>query len=351
MEKILYFAPNLMIRFGAEFLAAMGCEKHFAMQTANHLVGADLAGVASHGIFRLTQYMQQANDAILNTSGKVTLQKSEGGADVVDGGNNLGIVAMDTAISLATECAKNSGVGIMAARNLAHTGRIGAFAEKAANQGCLAIILGGGSRHDYPQVAPYGGAKGMLPTNPYAFAIPAGNTGPVVLDFATSAGAGGKIYAAKAAKQNLPEGLLIDKSGNSSIDPDDYFNGGAILPMAGPKGYGMALIAELLGNAIYGQSMSGMNWICIAIDLSNYRAADQYKKAAKECLDDLRNTPPAPNFEQVEIPGERERTLAEKYKEIGIPLPFETVKELQKSAQYLDIETDFLNKALNVPTP
>ncbi len=170
---------------------------------------------------------------------------------------------MRLATAVAIEEAKSNGTAAVGTANVHHTGRLGAFANHAAHAGCLAIILGGGAREDWLQVAPYGGTKGMLPINPYAFGIPGGANGPVVLDFATSAGAGGKVYAAQSAR----EGLCIDSSGHPTNNPDGYFNGGALLPMAGPKGYGMALLAELLGEAVFGEVMDGLNWICVCIDL------------------------------------------------------------------------------------
>jgi len=214
--------------------------------------------------------------------------------------------------------------------------------EKGAQAGCLTIMFGGGSRKDWRQVAPYGGARGMLPTNPYAFAIPAGERGPVVIDFATGMAAGGKIYAAKMSGRPLAEGLCIDAAGNPTTNPDDYFNGGAILSMAGPKGYGMALVAELLGEAILGQAMDGMNWICLAIDLSRFRASSTYRAAAEECLAELRDCPPAPGFDRVEVPGEREAALRLERLTTGIPIPPATLASLRALGVRLGVDAEEL---------
>jgi LDH2 family malate/lactate/ureidoglycolate dehydrogenase len=203
-------------------------------------------------------------------------------------------------------------------------------------------MFGGGSRKDWRQVAPYGGARAVLPTNPYAFAIPAGERGPVVVDFATGMAAGGKIYAAKMAGRPLAEGLCIDADGKPTTNPDDYFNGGAILSMAGPKGYGMALVAELLGEAILGQAMDGMNWICIAIDLTRFRAPMAYRRAAEECLAELRGCPPAPGFDRVEVPGEREAALRLERLTTGIPIPPATLASLRALGVQLGVDAEEL---------
>jgi LDH2 family malate/lactate/ureidoglycolate dehydrogenase len=240
------------------------------------------------------------------------------------------------------EAALADGIAAIGIANVDHTGRIGAYAKRGADAGCLTIMFGGGSRKNWRQVAPYGGARAMLPTNPFAFALPAGERGPVVIDFATSMGAGGKIYAARIAGRPMAEGQCIDASGRPTTNPDDYFNGGALLPMAGPKGYGMALVAELLGEAILGQAMDGLNWICIAVDLSRYRAPSAYRKAAEECLAEMRACPPAPGFERVEVPGEREAALRAQRLAHGIPVPPLTLDALRELGRKMGVAVDEL---------
>jgi len=236
----------------------------------------------------------------------------------------------------------SDGIAAVGVANVDHTGRIGAFAQRGAEAGCLTIMFGGGSRKDWPQVAPYGGARAFLPTNPFAFAIPAGDSGPVVVDFATGMAAGGKIYAAKMSGRPLAEGLCIDAQGRPTTDPDDYFNGGAILPMAGPKGYGMGLVAELLGEAILGQAMDGMNWICIAIDLSRFRKRSAYSVAAEACLAELRACPPAPGFDSVQVPGEMEATCRQERLRTGIPISPNTLIALRALGLRLGVDVQDL---------
>lgn len=342
LETDQRFSPSTLVRFGARFLTAVGCSPEVAKEVSEHLVDADLCGVYSHGIFRLTQYADDARAGRFVPSGLPELTSADGGAPLVLGHGGFGIPALRLAVDEAVRKAQESGTGTLGVANIYHTGRLGAFAETAARQGCLAVIFGGGARQDWPQVAPFGGAKGRLPTNPYAFGIPGGDRGPVVLDFATAAGAGGKIYAARASGRPLAEGLCIDASGNPTTDPEDYFNGGALLPMAGPKGYGMAVVAELLGEAVFGEMMDGLNWICVCIDLKRFRNPSRYKAAAEECLASLRTCPPAPGFDEVQIPGEREDALREERKRIGIPLSAGALAELRNSAKALGIASDEL---------
>ena len=110
----------------------------------------------------------------------------------------------------------------------------------------------------------------MLPTNPWCIGIPGGDRGPVVMDFATGQVAGGWIYAARSAGAMLPEGCIIDRNGNPTQNPDDYFDGGAILPMGGHKGYALSLMAELIGEAMLGPSSPECNWFLLTIDTRNF---------------------------------------------------------------------------------
>ena len=112
--------------------------------------------------------------------------------------------------------------------------------------------------------------------------------------------------------------------------------------MAGPKGYGMALVAELLGEALLGQAQDGMNWICICIDMGNYRDAAAYKFAAEDCLNELRSCPPAPGFDRVEIPGEREFELRKQRMALGIPIPPATIEALCAMARQLQLPDELI---------
>lgn len=286
-----------------------GCTLAHADQISEHLVEANLCGVESHGVMRVLQYVDQMKSGYLKATGDISVAPSGPQLLLVDGGGMLGIPAMEIAQKAACELALEQTMAVAAIGNVGHTGRLGAFTETAASKGCLMIIIGGGNRETWRQVAPFGGAKPMLGTNPYCLAIPGGERGPVVLDFATSKMAGGWVYAARSAGAQLPEGCLVDRNGNPSTDPEDYFSGGAIQPAAGAKGYGMALMAELICEAMLGPVKCECNWLMIAINTSRFRDSSQIAREAEAILAELRACPPAPGFDKVEIPGERERQL------------------------------------------
>ena len=285
----------------------LGCAPEIAHSIAQHLTDTSLCGVESHGVMRILQYAQQMQTGYMDPRATPHVVPLERGAEAVDGRGGIGIPAMELAYSHAMERAGDTGISALAIRNVGHTGRHGAFADRAAENGFLTICMGGGNRQTWRQVAPYGGAEARLPTNPWCIGIPGGAHGPVVLDFATSKIAGGWIYAAQSAGAQLPEGCVIDRFGQPTRDPAAYFDGGAILPSGGHKGYGLALMAELIGEAMLGPATTECNWLLITLDCTRFQTAGPMAKAAEEILHDLRTCPPAPGFTRVDIPGERER--------------------------------------------
>ncbi len=285
----------------------LGFASRASEQVAAHLVETSLCGIESHGIMRVLEYAKQVKTGYLDPTGTSSAQQDDHGIYRVDGGGGIGIPTMQLAYETGVQEARGKGISALSIRNVGHTGRHGAFADLAAEQGFLTICVGGGNRKTWRQVAPYGGAKALLPTNPWCVGIPGGDKGPVVLDFATSKIAGGWIYAAHSAGALLPEGCVIDKKGNPTRNPDDYFDGGAILPSGAQKGYALAVVGEIIGEAILGPSTTECNWLLITLDSTRFREPSAIEASAEEVLAELRNCPPAPGFERVEVPGERER--------------------------------------------
>ena len=313
MSKLQFDGRRLDIAAGTAIstltgvLQSSGCSEGVALMVAEHLADASLCGVESHGLMRVMQYHDQFARGKMQATASAQYNPLSSRGHEIDGNQGIGIPAMQLAIEHGCRIAGENGISAIAIRNTGHTGRLGAFAEKAAENGYLTIIMGGGNRKTWPQVAPYGGRQAKLPTNPYCIGIPGGERGPVVLDFATSKIAGGWIYAAKSAGALLPEGAIIDADGNPSVDPEDYFNGGAILPAGGAKGYALALMAELIAEAMLGPATTECNWLLITLKTSIYRETSTMQTVAEEILDEMRQCPPSPGFARVEIPGERER--------------------------------------------
>lgn len=311
-----------------------GCGEGTARTVAEHLVDSNLCGVESHGLMRVLQYVEQFETGTMRADATPRVRITGQGVHEVDGGGGIGIPAMHLAVEHGCGAAKETGMSVLAIRNVGHTGRLGTFAESAAANGYLTIIIGGGNRRKWRQVAPYGGRRAVLPTNPYCIGIPGGERGPVVLDFATSKIAGGWVYAARSAEAQLPEDSVIDAEGHPTRDPEDYFRGGAILPAGGAKGYALSVVAEMIGEAMLGPATIESNWLLITLDTRRYREPSAMQVVAEEILAELRDCPPAPGFDRVEVPGERERDrrAASNGKIAG---PEQTWKQIRELAERL----------------
>ena len=316
----------------------LGCPEDIGQMITDHLIDANLCGVESHGVMRVIQYAKRMSEGTMRVDVRPKVRTSKTGTTIIDGKMGNGIPAMNLAYKTSMSLAKETGLAAVSILNTGHTGRHGAFADDAAAEGFLTICTGGGNHRVHNQVAPHGGARGMLPTNPWCIGIPGGDLGPVVMDFATGKIAGGWIYAAQSAGALLPKNCVIDRKGNPTRKPEDYFNGGAILPMGEHKGFALSLVAELIAEAMLGPSSPECNWFLLTIDTKRFRQPKALRAAAEEVLADLRNCPPAPGFKRVEIPGEKERKQRQQSNGV-IAVPEETWQQILKLSKELKLST------------
>lgn len=313
----------------------IGCSADIAQSVALHLANSDLCGMESHGLMRTLQYVEQFESGQMCPDAEPQIRTTPKGVTEVDGCHGIGIPAMKMAVVKGCALAQEQGMSALAIRNVGHTGRLGEFTETAALEGCLCIVIGGGGRQRWRQVAPYGGRSAMLPTNPYSIGMPGGDRGPVVIDFATSKIAGGWIYAARSAGALLPDNALMDAKGQVTRDPEDYFRGGAIMPAGGAKGYALAVVAEMIAEAMLGPVTTEGNWLMITLDAGRFREPSALQTTAEELLQELRECPPAPGFEKVEVPGEREREHRRRTEKSGILIPEKTWQQIVRVSERL----------------
>jgi len=321
-------------RIVVDIFNRLGCQNEISQAISDHLIDANLCGMESHGVMRVMQYAERIRNGTMRINVQPETRTNKHGMTIVDGGMGSGIPTMTFAYETAMELASDCGLSAVSILNTGHTGRHGAFADEAASKGFLTICTGGGNHRVHGQVAPHGGSRGMLPTNPWCIGIPGGDRGPVVMDFATGVIGGGWAYAAQSAGALLPEGCIIDKDGNPTRNPEDYFDGGAILPMGAHKGYALSLVAELIGEAMLGPSSPECNWFLLAINTRKYRAPEALQAAAEDLLADIRACPPASGFDRVEIPGEREREQRKRSNGI-LAIPEETWRQVLALSQEL----------------
>ncbi len=326
-----------LLSFSEAILAAAGLPAATARQIAEHLIDSESKGVGSHGLSRIPFYVEQIECGAVTPAAKVTVPHEDGAWAEVNGGGGFGIPAAQRAVEVALKKARGTTVAVCGLVNCGHTGRLGRYVEQAAEHGFMAIMFGGGGGlNGYRQVAPHGGAKAIWGTNPYAFAMPGGRYGPIVVDFATAVAAQGKLAVHRTTGTNLPPGWIIDAEGRPSQRPEDFYEGGALLPAAGPKGSGLGLIAELVGGALLGPPKD-FNWMLFVLSAAALRAPVDYANAAEAILESVKACPPVEGVEEVMLPGEIERERAAAIPPSGLEIPVAIWEEVCTTAARLGV--------------
>ena len=323
--------------FGVRFLQAYGASPENAQVITGHLVDNDLKGVESQGAMRLFEYARFMLEGKVNGKAAPVVQVKGPGAFLVDGNKGFGIAAMERAVEQLLNHLSEHPMAVAAITGVGHTGRVGAYAEALADRRCFGCVYGGGGHKEHPSVAPFGGTRGVMSTNPVAFAMPGIDGVPLSADFATSASAGGKLRLAQRKGTPLPPGQILDRDGNPSTNPADYFAGGVMLPSAGPKGSGMGMINELLCYGMLGDPVE-FNWVITAFRLDLFCAAEDYQRRCEEFLGTVNRTPPAPGFQTVTYPGQYEAMCTRERKRTGIRVSDSIAAQLAEMAKARSVE-------------
>src|ERR671938_2083630 len=247
-------SPDVLRAAGARIFGAVGAPAEIAARVAHSLVDANLAGHDSHGVIRIPSYVRAVRAGEVIPQASPELVRETDVSALIDGGWAFGQLTAERATRVAMDKARRHGIAVVAAVRCTHIGRLGEYAEMGAAEGIIVFLAAGGLTGKRGQVAPYGGRRGVLGTNPLAFGFPGGSEEfPLLLaDFATSAVAAGKIMVARAKGAPLPPGSIQDAQGRPSTRAEDYVEGGTLLPFGGHKGYALALVVELLGRVVTG---------------------------------------------------------------------------------------------------
>ncbi len=339
----MIIAADALTRFAQSVLAASGSAAPEAEEVATHLVEANLKGHDSHGVGVIPTYVRNVREGHLKPNQHAALVSEVGPIAVFDGQMGYGQVIAREATEWAIANAKNAGVGIFALRNTHHVARVGAYGELAAASGLISIhfvnvMIAPG------RVAPFGGMTGRFGTDPVCITFPsAAGKPPVVLDFATSRVAAGKLRVALNEGNELPQGYLIDAHGNEATDPAVFFRGnGAMLPFGEHKGSGLALACELLAGVLTGGGAmqadipnrgvkNGM--FSIVLDPARFGDTDAMAREMETLIGWVKSSPRRPGVEEVMIAGEPERKSRAKRLRDGIPVDANTWKELVAAAR------------------
>ena len=309
---------------------------------------ADLNGSDGHGVFRLPQYVKRIRSDGMNLQPNIHLAEDRGAMALVDGDNGMGHLVMHFATELAMERAAEHGVSWVGVRHSNHAGPAALYAKMPLQRDMIGIYVAVGSANHLP---PWGGTEMLLSTNPIAVAIPADEEPPIVLDMATTVAAYGKVKTAAQRGEQIPEGWMIDALGNPLTDPTRA-NEGFLLPIGGPKGYGLSLVFGLLAGTLNGaafgkdvvdfnadsKSFTNTGHFIVALSVEAFSDVGVFKRNVDSAIRSMHASPTLPGFDAVRVPGERSFQIRRKRERSGIPIPDGLYDSLAELAESLDTE-------------
>jgi LDH2 family malate/lactate/ureidoglycolate dehydrogenase len=298
--------------FVARLFVAAGLPAAAARVVADSLVDADLAGQPSHGVMLVDMYLDRLRHGSVSTRVAAEVVSERDAVVVLDARNALGALVGDQAIGIAVARARRHGAGVVAVRHGFHFGVAGRYARAAADAGCVGIAM----CNTRPLMPAPGGADRVVGNNPIAIAIPTADDVPLVLDMATSAAAMGKIRMAAKSGEAIPPGWAVRADGAPTTDPAEAI-AGMLLPAAGPKGFGLAfmidLLCGLLSGGAHGAAVTPLygdpavpydcSFLFIALDVAHFAALDGVRAAAAAAAGRIRDGARAPGVTQLHPPG------------------------------------------------
>ena len=311
-----------------------------AAALAEVLVETDLRGVHSHGTRALPRYLANIQDGLINARPDIRVLQERPATALLDGDNGLGHFGALKATELAIARARELGLGAAAVRHSHHFGAAAVYAMRIQREGMIGFATtntGGAS------VAAFGGREPAVANNPLAWAIPSGDGVPIVLDMACGVSSWGKVETYRLYGKPLTPGWCMDRDGNETLDPSQAR---LMFPAAGPRGYGLALVASVLTGGLagglmpihktQGPGMQSSEHFVMAIDIAAFGEVDAFLAEIGAGAADIRETSPAAGFERVTLPGEIEWRNAERWRQEGIPLHRNHVDRLRETAEALE---------------
>lgn len=319
--------------------AAAGAPHATARTVAESLVLSDLVGHESHGVVRVRQYLDQIGRGDIDPQAQPVIAHDNGAIFLVDAHNSFGQIAASVTIREAIDRAKRFGLSSAGLYHSGHVGRLGEWVEMAARRDAIAFAYCNGGGPSPGRVTPFGGAQGLLGTNPVAAAVPVAGRPPIVMDFATSAVAEGKVRVARNRGKAIPEGWILNGAGEPTTDPNDLYNQGMLLPAAGHKGYALSLLVELVGGILVGNSAPGLpdyqtrnGVLFIVLDIAAFRPVAEFLDKGGAYRDLVKAVTPAPGFAEVLLPGEPEVRSEAQRRAAGLTVDDATWKLLSDAA-------------------
>lgn len=339
-----------MRRFLLLLCGKAGIPKDTATPLVRGLLETSLRGVDSHGIRLLPHYLRAAASGRVNPRALLTFRKTGSATGILDAGHGFGIPAGLRAMEMAMKLGATSGVGVVAVINSSHFGAAAIYALHAARSN----MIGFACTHSDSLVFPYGGAKVFLGTNPVCFAAPCAGGRPFVFDMATSHISWNKLREMKAHGARLEPGMAADQGG---VGCTDSSLAAGLLPSGGYKGYGLALVVELLCSTITGMpagpSIARMfpldgrrrklGHFFVALDISRFTRVRQFKMRLRSLLEALRSVPVAPGHKCVQVAGDPEWATYDVRSRSGIPISTNEASDFAKTIAEFGINPEHID--------
>jgi L-2-hydroxycarboxylate dehydrogenase (NAD+) len=357
MERVFSFTT--LQRFTHSAFRNIGCPEDHATLATKVLLDADLRGIDSHGIARLSGYLRLWEAKRINANPNITVVHETPSTAVVNGDSGLGLVIAPKAMEIAIEKAKKVGTGWVAVKNSNHFGIAGHHAMMALEHDMIGIAMTNAS----PLVAPTFSVERLLGTNPIAVAIPAGSEPPFVADFATTTAANGKLEILQRKNADAPLGWIQKKNGDPSTNAHELKDGGALIPLGSDREHGshkgfclgawVDIFSAVLSGANYGPWVppfvsflsppsdpvgDGIGHFVGAMRVDAFRPASEFKSHMDKWIGRFRTAKTIDGEERVIIPGDPEREISEQRLKTGIPLNEKVVDDLKNLAQKLNLE-------------
>ena len=357
MSETIFSYPQLY-QFTKSILHQIGCPEEDADIATTVLLSADLRGIDSHGIARLSGYVRLWEARRVNAVPKLSILHQTPSTATVDGDSGLGLVIAPRAMQIAIDKAKQVGTGWVSVQNSNHFGIAGYHAMMALEHDMIGICMTNAS----PLVSPTFSVERLLGTNPICVAVPAGEQPAFVADLATTTAANGKLEILQRKNEQAPSGWIQDKDGLPSVNPHELKTGGALLPLGGDrehgshKGYALGAVVDIfsavLSGANYGPWVppfpayvpmptgmpgKGIGHFFGAMRIDAFRPADEFKHHMDQWIKRFRAAKTAAGFDRVIIPGDPEREMEKERKENGIPLLEQVVQDLHEVGEKFGI--------------
>ena len=328
--------------WAAQVFESSGVPAEHATWAAETLVAANLRGVDSHGVVRLPLNIRRLRQGAINPRPDVRIVNQSPAAILLEGDNGMGLVTGTLAMREAVRRAREAGTAAVSVRHSNHFGAAAHYVQMAA----AADLIGLSFTNTDAGMAPWGSVTAFLGTNPLAFAAPGGLDGGIVVDMATSQVAWGKVMLAARAGEKIPLGWATDRAGRPTDDAQVGVKG-LMLPLGGYKGYGLALMIEILCGVLSGSAVGprvaddgvqpyrpqDAGHFFVAIDVARFMPIAEFKARMAQMVEEIHACQPAEGVERIYVPGEIEAETAARRRREGIPLPSDLVDDLAQLGQ------------------